>query len=78
MALSNELAKNGTPPTQLDTTAAVTFVAGTGITGVELGVQAQVPDISADDFARIAETAKTNCPVSQALKVDITLTAALV
>ena len=32
MALSNMLAKNGTPPASLDTRADVTFVPGTGIT----------------------------------------------
>ena len=77
MALSNELAGNDTPPTQLDATAEVTFVAGTGITGVHLTVKAQVEGISADDFARIADAAKSGCPVSQALAVDITLDAEL-
>ena len=33
--------------------------------------------ISPEDFARIAEAAKSGCPVSQALKVDITLDASL-
>ena len=77
MALSNELAGNDTPPTQLDATAEVTFVAGEGITGVHLTVKAQVEGISADDFARIADAAKSGCPVSQALAVDITLDAEL-
>lgn len=78
MALSNELAKNDTPPTQLDTGAEVTFLAGSGITGIKLTVRGQVPGISADDFQRIAEAAKTGCPVSQALKaVPITLEASL-
>src|SRR6476661_1982206 len=38
MALSNGLAKAGTPPTTIDTTANVTFVPGTGITGIALSV----------------------------------------
>src|SRR6478752_9400283 len=38
MALSNELAKAGTPPTSLDTTAQVTFQPGQGITGIALSV----------------------------------------
>ncbi|MFC7406761.1 OsmC family peroxiredoxin [Georgenia alba] len=78
MALSNELDQNGTPPTQLSTSAEVTFVAGEGITGIALTCRAEVPGISADDFARIADAAKTGCPVSQALQaVPITLEATL-
>ncbi|MFI7482949.1 OsmC family peroxiredoxin [Kocuria sp. M1R5S2] len=77
MALSNMLAQNDTPPTQLDTSAEVTFVAGEGIQGVKLSVEAQVENINAEDFARIADEAKSGCPVSQALSVDITVDARL-
>lgn len=78
MAFSNELAKNDTPPTSVDTTAEVTFVAGTGITGIALSVTAVVEAISEEDFQRLAEAAKTGCPVSQALSATpITLTATL-
>ncbi|HLS26518.1 MAG TPA: OsmC family protein [Beutenbergiaceae bacterium] len=78
MAFSNELADNGTPPTSLDTSAEVTFVPGTGITGIALRVNANVDGISEEDFQRIAEAAKTGCPVSQALaSVDISLEATL-
>jgi len=78
MALSNELTNNGTPPTQLQTSAEVTFVAGEGITGIALSVRAQVPDISAEDFQKIADGAKSGCPISQALQaVPITLDASL-
>lgn len=77
MALANGLAQNDTPPTRLDTGAEVTFVAGEGITGVTLTVRAEVDGLSAEDFARVAEEAKTGCPVSQALSVDITLDASL-
>jgi len=78
MALSNGLAKAGTPPTTLDTTADVTFVPGTGITEIALSVVADVPGMSAEDFQAAAEDARANCPVSQALKaVPITLEARL-
>lgn len=78
MALSNELAKAGTPPAALDTTAAVTFVPGTGITQIVLQVVGRVPGISAEDFQRYAAAAKEGCPVSQALKaVPITMEARL-
>jgi osmotically inducible protein OsmC len=78
MALSNGLAKAGTPPTALDTTAEVDFVPGTGITEIRLTVRGAVEGMSNDDFVAAAEDAKANCPVSQALKaVPITLDAAL-
>lgn len=78
MALSNVLAKNGTPPTQLDTNAEVTFLAGTGITGIHLSVRGQVEGLDAEAFGKLADEAKTGCPVSQALKaVTITLDASL-
>lgn len=78
MAFSNELKKNDTPPTQLDTSAEVTFVAGTGITGIALTVDARVEDVDGEAFQKIAQGAKENCPVSQALKaVEITLEATL-
>ncbi len=78
MALSHALTENGTPPENVETTASVTFIPGTGITGSHLNVNATVPGISPDDFARIAAEAKTGCPVSQALAgIDITLEATL-
>lgn len=78
MAFSNGLAKGGSPATALNTTADVTFVPGTGITGIKLTVRGEVPGISAEDFAAAAADAKANCPVSQALAgVEITLDASL-
>ena len=78
MALSHALAENGTPPTSVEATASVTFVPGTGITGSHLNVEAVVPGLSAEDFARIADAAKVGCPVSQALSgIEITLEATL-
>lgn len=78
MALSSALAKAGTPPTQLETSAAVTFQPGEGITGIHITVKGTVPDISAEDFVAAAEGAKANCPVSKALTgTTITLDASL-
>ena len=78
MALSNGLAKAGTPPTSLRTTAAVTFEPGTGITGSHLSVRGEVPGMSAEDFQAAAAEAKEGCPVSQALRATpITLEATL-
>ena len=78
MALSLALAENGTPPENVETTASVTFIPGKGITGSHLNVEAVVPGLGPEDFARIAEDAKANCPVSQALAgIEITLEASL-
>jgi osmotically inducible protein OsmC len=78
MALSAGLAKAGTPPTSLDTSAEVTFQPGTGITGIHLSVVGDVPGMSAEDFVAAAEAAKAGCPVSQALTgTTITLDASL-
>ncbi|MET7637797.1 OsmC family protein [Streptomyces sp. NPDC005438] len=79
MALSHGLAGAGTPPTRVNTKADVTFEPGTGITGIHLTVEAEVPGLDAEAFAKAAEGAKANCPVSQALSgTTITLTANLV
>ncbi|HYQ65993.1 OsmC family protein [Actinophytocola sp.] len=79
MALSHALAGAGTPPQTVDTKADVTFQPGEGITGIHLTVRASIPGISSEDFAKTAEEAKANCPVSKALAgTTITLDAALV
>ena len=78
MALSNELAKNDTPATALDTTADVELTPGTGITGIKLTVRGDVPGLDNEKFVELAEAAKVGCPVSQALAgTTITLDAAL-
>jgi osmotically inducible protein OsmC len=77
MALSNELGKNGTPPTRLDVDVAVTFVPGTGITTSLISVVGNVPGMDAEQFATFAAKAKAECPVSKALAgVDISLRSA--
>ena len=78
MALSNGLAQKGSAPTALDTSAAVTFQPGKGITGIHLTVTGTVDGMSEADFVAAAEDAKANCPVSQALTgTTITLEAKL-
>jgi osmotically inducible protein OsmC len=79
MALSHGLAQDGHAPERLDASATVTFQPGEGITKIALTVRGQVPGLDADAFQAAAETAKENCPVSQALKAvpEITLDAAL-
>ncbi|WP_415953610.1 OsmC family peroxiredoxin [Streptomyces sp. KLOTTS4A1] len=78
MALSHALAGAGNPPTRLVTSADVTFQPGTGITGIHLTVEGEVPGLDEAAFTAAAETAKANCPVSQAMTgTTITLTAKL-
>ena len=79
MALSAGLAKAGTPPERLETSATVTFQPGTGITKGALTVRGSVPGLDAAGFEEAASGAKQNCPVSQALTgiPDVTLDAAL-
>ena len=79
MALSGGLAKAGTPPDRLRTSATVTFVPGTGITKIALEVRGSVPGLDADGFRDAADAAKAGCPVSKALAgvPEITLDAGL-
>ena len=79
MALAGALARAGTPPERLQTSATVTFVPGTGITKIALTVRGSVPGLDAGAFRDAAEGAKKNCPVSQALAgvPEITLAAEL-
>jgi osmotically inducible protein OsmC len=79
MALSHGLAQAGTPAEQLDTSATVTFVPGTGITKIALTVRGNVPGVDEDTFVSAAHAAKEGCPVSKALAgvPEITLDAAL-
>ena len=79
MALAGALARAGSPPERLSTSANVTFVPGTGITKSALTIRAVVPGMDAAAFGEAAEAAKAGCPVSQALAgvPEITLDAAL-
>jgi len=79
MALSNGLAKAGTPPEQLETSATVTFQPGEGITRGVLTVRGTVPGLDEAGFRAAADDAKANCPVSKALSgiPDVTLEASL-
>jgi lipoyl-dependent peroxiredoxin len=79
MALSNMLAKADHAPDQLETSATVTFQPGEGITRGVLTVRGTVPGLDEEGFRELAEDAKKNCPVSQALTgiPDVSLDAQL-
>jgi lipoyl-dependent peroxiredoxin len=79
MALSGGLAKEGHAPEELKTSATVTFQPGEGITKIAIEVAGRVPGMDEAAFAKAAEQAKENCPVSKALTgvPEISLTARL-
>ncbi len=77
MALSFALAGAGYNDGTLETNARVTVDKdgdGFTITSSKLDLRAKVPGIAQDEFARIAEEAKANCPVSKLLNTEISLT----
>lgn len=77
MALSNVLAQAGKPPTRLEATCLVTFGPKTGggfeVKSSALEVRGQVPGIDEATFQKAAEEAKSNCPISVALKNNVQL-----
>jgi lipoyl-dependent peroxiredoxin len=81
MALTGALGKAGFTPTKLDTKAHVKIdKQGEGfyIPNIDLETTAEIPDITDDEFQRIAKDAKENCPVSKVLSgADISLKATL-
>ena len=81
MALSGALGRAGFTPKRISTTAKAHLEKvgeGFRITTMELETVAEVPGIDNHKFQEIAEGAKKNCPVSQALTgVDIKLNAKL-
>ena len=82
MALAHGLAEAGHPPTQLNTTAKVSFEKkgdGFAITRIDLITEGKVPGIDDAAFQKFAKGAKENCPGSKALAATpITLDAKLV
>jgi osmotically inducible protein OsmC len=73
MSFSNGLSKAGHKVEELNTSAAVTFVPGTGITTVELSVRGRVNGIDDAEFQKLAAEAKDGCPVSKALHGNVEL-----
>ena len=81
MALAFQLERAGFTPTELATEAAVTLEPegqGFRISRSALTLRAQVPNIDAEAFARVASDAEKNCPVSKLFRAEITLDAKLV
>jgi lipoyl-dependent peroxiredoxin len=80
MALSAILGEDGIVPEKIETTATVTFTPVDGaptLTKSHLEVVATIPGLSAEKFAEAAAKAETGCPISRALKMEITMDAKL-
>ena len=77
MALSFALAKAGHEDGTLETSAAVTLDKdgeSFKVTRSDLTLTGSVPGIDAGEFERIANDAKSNCPISKLMNAEITLT----
>jgi osmotically inducible protein OsmC len=81
MALSHGLATGGHPATRLETTCTVEFgpkkEGGFEVRSSALEVKGWVPGVDDAAFAKAAEAAKSGCPVSAALRIPMTVKAAL-
>jgi osmotically inducible protein OsmC len=82
MALSHGLAEGGHTPKRIETSCIVEFGPKRGGGGFEvrsstLEVKGWVPGIEQAAFEKAAEDAKTGCPVSSALKIQMSVKAAL-
>ncbi|GAC1431764.1 MAG: OsmC family protein [Chloroflexota bacterium] len=76
MALSAGLGTAGTPPRKLEVSAVVTFEqtgGGFKVASSALTVRGEVPGLDAAGFQKAAESAKDNCPISQALHGNVQL-----
>ena len=79
MALAGALAKGGTAPEHLHVSATVAFdKVGDAWTVVssQLDVVGVVPGLSEADYDSAAQNAKDNCPVSRALRGNVSLSVA--
>jgi lipoyl-dependent peroxiredoxin len=79
MALAYELQGRKASPRSLDVTAAVGFDPKVGggfeVSFSELSVKADVPGISEAEFQEAVAQAAQGCPISQALKENVAITA---
>jgi osmotically inducible protein OsmC len=80
MALANELGTAGFVPNHIATSATVTLerlAAGWTMTRINLEVLAEVPKAAQSDFIDATLRAKTGCPISRLLRVNISMHAKL-
>ena len=77
MKLSFVLNEANFNPEELSTEALLTFVDGK-VTSIDLKLHAKVPGITQENFIKLAEEAKENCPISGVLNCKIELNSHLV
>ena len=81
MALSHGLAQGGHAPQRIETSCVVEFGPKKGggfeVRSSALEVKGWVPGIDQAAFERAAEEAKNGCPISSALKIQMSVKAAL-
>jgi osmotically inducible protein OsmC len=76
MVLTNMLSKAGSTPDEIRTKATCTVdrgESGLKITTMRLEVRGRVPGIDADTFSRTAQEAEEGCPVSNALRGNVSI-----
>ncbi len=76
MAVSNELAKAGTPPDSIATKVAITadkLDTGWTVQAAHITVRGRVPGATPETFREAADKAKDGCPISKALKGNVQL-----
>ena len=74
MALAFQLSGAGHVPERLHTKADLSIVregGGWRIHAITLNLKAKIPGIDREEFLRLADTAKANCPVSRVLNAHI-------
>lgn len=76
MKLSFALGAAGFTPEKIETTCIIALENG-AITTSHLQVTATVPGISKEEFDKAAQEAKTDCPVSKAYNLEISMEAGL-
>ena len=76
MAISNNLAKAGTPPTRISVSVEITADKTDGgwtVQKAHITVRGAVPGATQASFQEAAEGAKDGCPISKALKGNVEL-----
>ena len=80
MALAFQLQRAGHTAEELRTSARLSLEQESGgwrIAAIALSLMGRVPGIAPDEFQRLADEAKANCPVSKVLNAQISLEASL-
>ncbi|PZP40301.1 MAG: OsmC family peroxiredoxin [Pseudopedobacter saltans] len=72
MKLSANLTEAGYTPDELKTESAIVFENGK-IVRSELTLTAKVPNLSDEEFQKLAKDAELNCPVSQSFSFEVQL-----